>query len=327
MVESCGCLVVALPVYEAACLTECANGLEVFAFRASGCKRPLAPLAMLGRSRYCSRCYGTLAKLDAAKQINLAEDCIEDLKVFAKNGLKEQDTQEVLARYRQDGLRDIQAVQMRVYADFAEEIIGSLDADESDFARMEQLRDSLGLTGNETCNVDRKINQAMLLSQVRAGKLPTAPYVPIPLRQGEVAHFSFTGTSFLQERVTGQRYEGGSAGLTIPLGDGFALQTGSQRGQFKTEVGLVEIDRGTLVLTSERLVFSGPQKAFGIELGEILRVDPARGAISVVRDSADESAKPFFFANDDPGMIGIAIMACIDAKRANREPSSPLLSE
>ena len=87
--------------------------------------------------------------------------------------------------------------------------------------------------------------------------------VPNTLMQapGEYTLWSATGI-FHETGRTASQYVGGSSGVSIPVGGGVRFKVGAQRGTIVpgTEMQM-DKDQGVVMLTNERLVFTGPVKS------------------------------------------------------------------
>jgi hypothetical protein len=84
--------------------------------------------------------------------------------------------------------------------------------------------------------------------------------VPNTLMQkpGEITLWSATGI-FHETGRTPSQYVGGSSGVSIPIGGGIRFRVGAMKGQVIPGQELqVDKDQGVVMLTTERLIFSGP---------------------------------------------------------------------
>jgi hypothetical protein len=84
--------------------------------------------------------------------------------------------------------------------------------------------------------------------------------VPNTLMQkpGEITLWSATGIFHETGRAPSQ-YVGGSSGVSIPIGGGIRFRVGAMKGQVIPGQELqVDKDQGVVMLTTERLIFSGP---------------------------------------------------------------------
>ena len=84
--------------------------------------------------------------------------------------------------------------------------------------------------------------------------------VPNTLMQkaGEHTLWSATGV-FHETGRTPSQYVGGSSGVSVPIGGGIRFRVGAMKGQVVPGIELqVDKDQGVVMLTTERLIFTGP---------------------------------------------------------------------
>ena len=84
--------------------------------------------------------------------------------------------------------------------------------------------------------------------------------VPNSLMQKPGEHTLWSATGIFHETGrTPSQYVGGSSGVSIPVGAGIRFRVGAMRGQVVPGEELqVDKDQGVVMLTNERLIFSGP---------------------------------------------------------------------
>ncbi len=87
--------------------------------------------------------------------------------------------------------------------------------------------------------------------------------VPNTLMQAPGEHTLWSATGIFHE--TGRRpsqYVGGSTGVSIPIGGGVRFKVGAQRGTIIPGAEMqMDKDQGVVMLTNERLIFTGPVKS------------------------------------------------------------------
>lgn len=105
------------------------------------------------------------------------------------------------------------------------------------------------------------------------------------LKPKEIAVASAPAT--LCRYKTRTQYVGGSQGLSIPLGHGFRYRVSSFRGHpIQTDV-LSQLDQGTLVITSQRLVFLGSKRDVSTPIAKLLQVEPFSNGIAVSHEGKE----------------------------------------
>ena len=86
--------------------------------------------------------------------------------------------------------------------------------------------------------------------------------VPNTLMQQKGEHTLWSATGVFHETGrTASTYVGGSSGVSIPVGGGIRFRVGAMKGQVIPGIELqVDKDQGVVMLTTERLIFTGPIK-------------------------------------------------------------------
>jgi hypothetical protein len=117
----------------------------------------------------------------------------------------------------------------------------------------------------------------------------TAIASPLELKRGEEAIFSTQAT--LSRNQTRTRYVGGSQGFSFPIGHtGIRYRVGSFHGQPISQQVLTQLDRGSVVVTNQRLAFVGSVKSVVIPLPKIVHIEVYSDAFAVFhegRETAD----------------------------------------
>ena len=86
--------------------------------------------------------------------------------------------------------------------------------------------------------------------------------VPNSLMQAKGEHTLWSATGIFHEAGrTPSRYTGGSSGVSIPIGGGIRFRVGAMQGQvIPGEELQMDKDEGVVMLTTDRLIFTGPIK-------------------------------------------------------------------
>jgi hypothetical protein len=84
--------------------------------------------------------------------------------------------------------------------------------------------------------------------------------VPNTLMQKAGEHTLWSATGIFHETGrTASQYVGGSTGVSVPIGGGIRFRVGAMKGQVVPGIELqVDKDQGVVMLTTERLIFTGP---------------------------------------------------------------------
>jgi hypothetical protein len=98
--------------------------------------------------------------------------------------------------------------------------------------------------------------------------------VPNTLMQEKGEHTLWSATGIFHE--TGRspsKYVGGSSGVSIPVGGGIRFRVGAMKGQVVPGAELqMDKDQGVVMLTTERLIFTGPLKSQQWDFDKLLMV-------------------------------------------------------
>lgn len=122
------------------------------------------------------------------------------------------------------------------------------------------------------------IDPEEVIAHVRAGTYPVVA-AGIITRKGETVLFATTAN--LSEDRTTTKYVGGSSGISVPMGHGFRFRVGSYRGQAIRTEHLTQIDRGNLIVTTQRIVFTGSKSTITIPIAKVLHTVIYKDGIDV----------------------------------------------
>lgn len=161
--------------------------------------------------------------------------------------------------------------------------------------RAKRLKVSLSLQGSGVKDFDRYI----AFSRWERGELPLLD-APIALKSGEQCHFS--GPSrWLERRVVKTRVSYSGFSASVPIVKGVRYRVGTLTPVFDEKEVLHEVDSGTLVLTSQRVVFLGRRGAKSFPWKNVLSISPYSDAIEFARSSG----KHPIFPVSDPESLGV----------------------
>jgi hypothetical protein len=143
-----------------------------------------------------------------------------------------------------------------------------------------------GLSDEEQSDADL----AGAMQALREGKVDaqTSADAPILLKGGEGVIFCIPDVTLREPRsVT----TGGYGGPSVHVAKGITLRVGAFRAQSHEE--LKDVDSGTLVLTTKRLVFAGALRSPEIALAKLISVDAYSDAVAI-RRTGKERTEIFF---------------------------------
>lgn len=278
------------------------------------CKRCQKRLGFLGFSfsnstEFCDACKTTIEKEE-----KLVESCYLELAKSLKGGLDADAANKILESYSYKGLAPSRLTQAKrlVYSSVVRVFSKDEVIDDNEAESLSKLKSILLLGLSDVADLDQHLELQQHIWQLKRGELPTID-IPVPLKKKEIAHFAFQPVEFHQERVVKRGYEGGSRGVSIRIAKGVTYRVGGHRGQLVSRTAIVQLDTGELFLTSQRLIFSGPQKSFSVPAAKILNTTAYGDGFSFVRDSTAASNKPFYLMYNDMDYMGTALSAWFNA--------------
>lgn len=150
-----------------------------------------------------------------------------------------------------------------------------------------------GISDEEKRILEQKASQNDLVSfvnQLNAGNvnLSIIPNPPIILRKGEEACVVLSGITLREPRAVRQT-RGGYAGPTIRVAKGVSFRMGSVSARSESHEELRNIDQGTLVLTTKRLIFIGSKRTTNIDLPKIISITAYKDGIASQRENKQKT--------------------------------------
>lgn len=148
-----------------------------------------------------------------------------------------------------------------------------------------------------------------LLAEIDAGVLPVVDLDGVLLKAGEEAHWSEPG-DLVEEKVVSRRYQGGSQGVSIPLGGGVRWRVGAARGKMVSQYGLVKVSSGRFIITNKRLMFAGDKKSFSVPFGKLVNIEMAEDGV-VLGMATGKPRMVSFSSCGNADVVGAIISAAI----------------
>jgi|YelNatPaOPRAMG01_1025707.scaffolds.fasta_scaffold13931_2 hypothetical protein len=218
-------------------------------------------------ARYCHRCGKKLPwfsrrvickECEAAEQAEKARQLMElqQKKLLLTQQIAESkeihdDAIEFLKSQPKDAL-------LEVYNQLYEKFTEDKEMDEGEINLLQKFQDTFGLTKDDV-NYDERVLPYIYVWAIRKmGVLPTVNFtngdLNIVFKKDEIVHFA--AACILKEwKTVTLGYSGGSQGVSIRIAKGVTYRVGSHRGHLVKDQMYVEIARGVLVLTNQRLLF------------------------------------------------------------------------
>ena len=122
------------------------------------------------------------------------------------------------------------------------------------------------------------IDPEEVIAHVRAGTYPSIA-AGVITHKGETV--LFTTTSVLSEDRTKTKYVGGSSGFSVPMGHGFRFRVGSYQGQAIRTEHLTQIDRGNLIITTQRIIFTGSKSTVTLQVAKVLHTVVYKNGVDI----------------------------------------------
>ena len=111
---------------------------------------------------------------------------------------------------------------------------------------------------------------------------------PIELKRGEHALLAVPAT--LARSQTRTRLVGGSRGFSFPIGHtGIRYRVGSFHGQPVSQQVMTQVDRGTVVVTNQRIAFVGALKSVVVPLPKVVHLEVYNDGLAVFHEGRENA--------------------------------------
>lgn len=173
---------------------------------------------------------------------------------------------------------------------------GILDTGEE--TRLATLQQSFRLTNDELESAGglTKLVKASVLRDVLQGKIPQNVNVSrnpgINLQKTEQLVWLFEDCAYLEDRVR-RHYVGSSQGVSVRIMKGVYYRIGAFKGHPVERTERVEVDKGSLALTTKNVYFMGAAKSLRIPYDKIVSFQPYSDGVGVMRDAANAKLQLF----------------------------------
>lgn len=146
------------------------------------------------------------------------------------------------------------------------------------------------------------------LEEIKSGNLPIVPaeQLDIILKRSEVAHLQGQ-VEYWEERMV-RKHAGYYGGPSFRVAKGISWRMGGFKGQSRSYPELRHVDTGNMVLTSQRLIFTGQFKSFTIPLNKIVSLKvKGKGDLEISKEGREKSYH--LFCNAD--LVKLFILGAI----------------
>lgn len=179
----------------------------------------------------------------------------------------------------------------------------------ADNARLAKVRSALRLDTDVERRHAPAIAHRARIGMILSGQAPALGHVPLNLKSGETP-FAVQAAELIEERVVDRRITGASVGISIPVVKGIRLRFGQGRGHLESIRGNVAVARGHLVITDQRIAFSGDKKSFDVTLSRVIDVRQfSDGLIIAINGAANRMVR--FVGEVDNDVISACIASVI----------------
>ncbi len=146
---------------------------------------------------------------------------------------------------------------------------------------------------------------SLIIHQLQTGQYMSIS-ANINLHKGEVALFT-TQVTLSEDRTSSKRI-GSSAGISVPVGHGIRIRTGSYHGRTVKTTKLLKIDQGHFTVTTQRLVFTGTHGSVVLLTNKVLNTTLYKDGVEV---RAENRQKREVFLCASPKLLNIYIVAAM----------------
>jgi hypothetical protein len=181
----------------------------------------------------------------------------------------------------------LEAVESRIDTALADDI---LTPDEQ--AGVDRLIEQGGFTWwTDVATHNHPLVERFIVAKANDGRLEVMPKSFLMVGADEVVHLE-TPAAVMTEQVL-REFKGGSRGVSVPIGHGARVRTGSFRGH-SVVVGTqtVASDIGTMTISSKRLVFAGSKSTIEIRMAKPIDVKAFTDGVQIHSSNRKSPALP-----------------------------------
>ena len=177
---------------------------------------------------------------------------------------------------------------------------------------MKTINDIVALTQVSSTTVGELIGTMKLqrkMYELTRGVITPLTDAGIQLRAGELAYW-VEQVGLYEEKVIRRETVGGNRGVSVRIMRGVSYRFGSSKGQSVPITATVEVARGELVITSQRIVFKGDRRTATIAVDDIIGVDPYTNAIVIHAEKLKQPMQ-FRYLNAESAELVAQIVAFV----------------
>ena len=151
----------------------------------------------------------------------------------------------------------------------------------------------------------KQVDLDMWLQQLSSGAVTVTRNnnTNVVLNPGEQFIYAIPDVIFSEPRSV-RETSGTYGGPSVRVAKGVTWRMGGFKAKSESHEELRNIDKGTLTITSKRLIFTGAVKNMSIDLKKIISMDPYEDGISLSKEGKE---RPGYFTNIDKQKVSVSV--------------------
>ncbi|OJW96317.1 MAG: hypothetical protein BGO70_01140 [Bacteroidetes bacterium 43-93] len=167
---------------------------------------------------------------------------------------------------------------------FVAEIVEDQRLSPQEDRKLQQMAKNLEVDLSYTPETKQQLNKLRLYWALENETLPEVK-TSISLYKNEICHLIIPGVAWCEMRTVRTHVSTVGYSTSIRIAKGIYLRSTSHKPRSYSTEQLKQLDRGTLYLTSKRILVTGTHKSYNIRLEKILEFDPYKDGIEIRKDA------------------------------------------
>ncbi|HEX6558729.1 MAG TPA: hypothetical protein VF021_04685 [Longimicrobiales bacterium] len=231
-------------------------------------------------------------------------------RALADGILTEAEAQE-LASVREE--RDLSAAEVRMvavslYRRALKDAVADARITEEEDETLRRMRHQLGLSDQDLAEDVAQLQRIRLFAGIERGDLPLIDS-PVPLAEGEVAHWAVQGTLADQLVVPGRRT--GLRAISFEIDGSATFSASGERSALRPSSEVLPTDLGFVLITNRRTMFRGARRTVSIPHMKLRTLDLFQDGVALAETDPPHSS---FLLVSDPELTA-AVLLCAARKR------------